>query len=107
MLVAVYRVAHLLRLVAVLLEPGLQAGVGVGHEDRAAGRVEQNRVGRLRAEPRHAEELAPERSQRRAAQQAGLREIPALVKNVPDQAALAVADVPDGGRFAAKRVVYE
>ena len=27
----------------------------------------------------------------RAAQQAGLREIPALVKNVPDQAALAVA----------------
>src|SRR5438128_125096 len=42
------------------------ARVGVGHEDRTRGRVEQDRVSRLGPDPRHGEEVAAERRQREA-----------------------------------------
>jgi hypothetical protein len=46
------------------------ARVGVGHEDRPAGRVEQDRVGRLRPQAAETEQLAPQRRQRRPAERA-------------------------------------
>src|SRR5207253_10674384 len=39
------------------------AGVGIGHEDRAPSRVEQDRVGRLGPDPRHGEEVTTEQGQ--------------------------------------------
>jgi hypothetical protein len=41
------------------------ARVGVGHEHRAPRRVEQDRVGGLRSQPGHAQQLASQRGQRR------------------------------------------
>src|SRR5262245_49037711 len=42
--------------------------IGIGDEDGPAGRVEQNGVDRLRAEPGYAQQLAAQRGQRLAAQ---------------------------------------